>query len=193
MTDLEDAFSITARGSFRDAKGKVDEAAWTAWLATKSLQGLPEDVRTARAKKLAAAKPRFLKPDGSFNDTAWREWLDMRLRAEVFDLAKAHLEYRERWLVIKYYDSMSRIEELFSMLNGLSRARSRELYERFKLPFAAEDSDDASNPLHLGSGGRVGPAFVELAMKRIAHTCDITPEEEKAAAEQAAKEQRENQ
>lgn len=192
LHDLEMQYSGAARSwpGFRK-DGKLAEAAWEDWLATRwivlrtirnELRGLSRDARRARAREAAPRvapevreAARFLTDDGRFADARWREWIDHKLRADIRELAKGHVAYRDRFLVVKHADAMDKLDELFAMLKALSEQRSRELYEGNGLPVAGQDAerDPSADLLRFDAGSELTASDIETAARKIAREVNL--------------------
>lgn len=170
IRDLDGAYSSAGRSFFRTSDGKLDEEAWTTWLGKRALRAIPEGERDA---KIAEWKkdPRFVNPDLTFNDQAWREWLDFKWREEgVLKLMKDHVAYRQRYMVMKYQEDMLRLEEAYAMLLRLGQTRSTDLYVQNHLPVHEKDANvKGADPAMIGGGGMgaISPAHIETVLRKI--------------------------
>jgi len=178
---IENAFASAGRGAFmRD--GKVDETGWEAWLAMRSLRNVPKGERAARIEEFKRTRS-FAAEDGIFREAKWREWLDFAFRPDVQALAKRHIDYRNRYLVIKYPDAMIKLEEIFGNIQSLTEARSRQLYQLVGIPPPPQDGDADGGPdmIKLGGTTNVTPGLIEASARKVARLVALTPEEEAMA------------
>jgi hypothetical protein len=156
LRELETNYSAAGRSMFRK-DGKVDEAEWEAWLKKRSLHGVPGDEYAARVKEMRGVAT-FLNKDGSFNDQAWREWLDFKWREDgVLKLVKDHVAFIDKYLVPKNGETLGDLEKIYATLVRLSQARSMDLYKGNGLPPAEKDTQ-VGGTAALGLGGGGGPA-----------------------------------
>ncbi len=178
LRELESNYAAAARSLFRGDDGKVKEDEWAAWVSQRLLRGVEGEEREKRLAELRKNE-QFLNRDGTFDDQAWREWLDYKWREDgVLKLVKDHVAYRDRFVVMRFHDEMLRLEEIFSGLVRLSQARSQDLYMRNGLPVAASDRAlQHQDLLRIGGGmGAVSPAIIETTARRIAKAVGLEEE-----------------
>jgi hypothetical protein len=185
LAELESNFGASGRSIFRTKDGKVDEQEWEAWLKKHALRGLSGDALEAKIAELRKANTSFVNKDGTFNDTAWREWLDYKWREEgVFKLVKDHVAYRDRFLVMKNEDEVQKLEELFSTLVRLSQVRSQALYRGNGLPISPNDVQVKADALGIGlGGGPASAAAIEALARRVEKGVGLGETQEQAPPE----------
>ncbi|HVY60774.1 MAG TPA: IPT/TIG domain-containing protein, partial [Planctomycetota bacterium] len=178
LADLEQAYSSAGRAAYRKG-GKVDEAAWEAWLALRSLRNVPLAERPARAEAIRK-HPRFLAPDGTFAVAAWREWMDRSFRPELVELERANTIFGERYLQMKppYHDALLWIDNIFATTRALSELRSQDLYRlNGFLEAAPEDAGvKDSNLLQIGATS-ASTAAIEATIAKVVRETSLTPAE----------------
>lgn len=179
--ELELCYSGAGRSAFRLDGKKVDEAAWETWLFKRALRSVREEDRSKRIDEIRKKGGRFVTEDGSFADSRWREWMDHGFRAEVFDLARGHYAFRDRYLIVRYGDAMLKLEELFGLLGKFSQNRSRELYEINGLPVPAQDAEGAAMDVLKFGGGKVTLGTIEQVARKVVREVGLTPAEEREA------------